>query len=294
LRAQDLLFNRQPFTSTMTYNINVDWAAERKDAEAWIRVTFNLPTDTDMSSAGLLLSDPRLIRGTELWVLGQNAEARLEFDDLQTSIKETPADCYRLANYLLDLGLYYPAIFAIRQVLTLAGMNTQAQTLAAPAYFNHVRYGLYYQDLIVPAAKQTGFDPLFLFSVIRQESLFDKYASSPYAIGLMQITPDTGQHIADNLGWPPNYTSDDLYRPLISIGLGTSYLMTQRNRSNGDLFTVLSSYNAGPEASPIWRDLSGPDSDLFVEVIRFEETRTYIRSIYEIYYMYRSLYGTVP
>ena len=121
-------------------------------------------------------------------------------------------------------------------MLTLAGMNTQAQTMAAPAFFNHVRYGLYYQDLVVPAAQETGFDPFFLFSLIRQESLFDKYAQSAYAYGLMQMTPDTEQLVAGNLGWPPNhYTSDDLFRPTVSIALGTSFLMTQRIGSNGDL-----------------------------------------------------------
>jgi soluble lytic murein transglycosylase len=294
LRAQDLLFNRQPFTSSTNNNLILDLAKERKDADAWLRVTFNLPTDTALSTAGALLTDARLIRGTELWKLGQTANARAEFDALQTSVEQNAANSYRLANYLLDIGLYYPAIVSMRQVLTLAGMTTQAQTLAAPAYFNHVRYGLYYKELILPAAQQAGFDPLFIYAVIRQESLFDKSAGSPYANGLMQITPGTGKLIAENLGWPPNYTADDLLRPLISIGLGTSYLMTQRNRWNGDLFSVLAAYNAGPEATPIWRDLSGPDSDLFVEVIRYDETRTYIRSIYEIYSMYRTLYGSTP
>ncbi len=103
----------------------------------------------------------------------------------------------------------------------------------------------------------------------------------------MQITPDTGQLIADNLGWPPNYTSDDLYRPMVSIGLGATYLEQQRIRFNGDLFTALAAYNAGPEAASIWSDLSGPDSDLFLEVIRISQTSDYIRSIYEIYSMYR-------
>ncbi|MCX6037658.1 MAG: tetratricopeptide repeat protein [Chloroflexi bacterium] len=294
LRAQDMLFNRPAFDPLPAVNLTVNLTAERAEGEAWLRVTFNLPTDTDLNTPGALLADPRLMRGTEFWRLGLDAQARLEFDSLRTAVEQNPADCYRLANYLLDLGLYYPAIFAIRQVLTLGGMNTQSQTLAAPAYFNHVRYGLYYQELILPSAQQAGFDPLFLFSVMRQESLFDKFAHSSYAIGLMQITPDTGQFIVDNLGWPPNYTSEDLYRPMVSVGLGTSYLLTQRIRFNGDLFTALASYNAGPEAAPIWRDLSGPDPDLFVEVIRFEETRNYIRSIYEIYAMYRSLYTTVP
>jgi soluble lytic murein transglycosylase len=199
-----------------------------------------------------------------------------------------------LANYLLDLELYYPAIISSRQVLTLAGMNTQSQTLAAPAYFNHIRYGLYYMDLVSSSAQQYGFDPLFLQSVMRQESLFDPSARSSYAIGLMQITPDTGQFIADNLGWPPNYTSDDLLRPMINIGMGASYLMDQRLRFNGDLFTVLAAYNAGPNTAPIWREFSGQDSDLFLEVIRFEETRNYIIGIYEAYKMYQGLYATVP
>ncbi len=97
------------------------------------------------------------------------------------------------------------------------------------------------------------------------------------ARGLMQIIPSTGQAISDNLGWPPNYTSDDLYRPLISIGLGTTYLEQQRVSSNGDLFTALAAYNAGPAAAPIWSNLSGPDPDLFLEVIRYTATSKYIR-----------------
>jgi soluble lytic murein transglycosylase len=258
-------------------------------------VTFNLPSDTDLSTPGALLSDPRLMRGTELWTLGLEDEARLEFEDLRTAVEQNAADSYRLANYLLDLGLYRPAITVIRQVLTLAGMNTQSQTLAAPAYFNHVRYGLYYQDLIVPAAQQAGFDPLFLFSVIRQESQFEGFVrSTKGARGLMQIIPSTGQDISGNLGWPPNYTSDDLYRPMVSVTLGALYLAKQRLRFNEDLFTALAAYNAGPSAAPIWRDLSGPDSDLFLEVIRISETSDYIRNIYETYNMYRALYGTIP
>ena len=56
----------------------------------------------------------------------------------------------------------------------------------------------------------------------------------------------------------------------------------------------MAAYNGGPENTSIWSELSGQDSDLFVEVVRFEETRNYMRSIYEIYKMYQSLYGTIP
>jgi soluble lytic murein transglycosylase len=294
LRSQDMLLKRGAFAPAPAINLDVDLAAERTQAESWLRVTFKLPTDTNLSDQGELLSDDRLVRGTELWGLGLADDARLEFEDLRAALAQDPADSFRLANYLLDLGIYRPAINAIRQVLTLAGMTTQSQTLAAPAYFNHIRYGLYYQDLVVPAAQQSGFDPLFLFSVMRQESLFEGFVhSTAGARGLMQITPDTGQYISDNLGWPPDYTSDDLYRPTVSITLGSTYLAQQNLRFNGDLFSTLAAYNAGPEAASIWSDLSGPDPDLFVETVRIEQTHDYILSVYEIYTMYRSLYGTI-
>jgi soluble lytic murein transglycosylase len=294
LRSQDMLLKRSIFDQAPATNFKINLAAERTEAEAWLRVTFSMPTDTNLSNPGSLLSDPRLIRGTELWTLGLENEARLEFEDLRLAVQENPGDSYRLANYMLDIGLYRPAITTIRQVLTLAGMTTQLQTLATPPYFNHVRYGLYYQDLVIPAAQQEGFNPLLLFSVIRQESLFEGFVrSSAGARGLMQITPDTGQYISDNLGWPSNYTSEDLYRPTVSLVLGATYLETQRSRFDGNLFTALAAYNAGPEAAQIWYDLSGPDPDLFMETVRAEETRNYVRSIYEIYSMYRSLYETI-
>jgi soluble lytic murein transglycosylase len=294
LRAQDMLFNRPAFTSSNSLNTAINLPAERIEAETWLRLTFNLPSDTDLNSTTSLLADPRFIRGTEFWTLGLDDQARLEFDSLGKAVDQNPADCFRLANYLLDLKLYYPAIVNIRQVLTLAGMETQSQTLAAPIYFSHIRYGLYFQDLILPIAQQAGFNPLFLFSVMRHESLFNKYANSTYAIGLMQLTPETGTFIVDNLGWPPNFTTDDLIRPIISIGLGTSYLQTQFSLFQDDFFSTLASYNAGPNATPIWRELSGSDSDLFLEVIRYKETQDYIRSIYEIFAVYRSLYTLAP
>jgi soluble lytic murein transglycosylase len=294
-RARDYLFNRSVFDPPPAYNLNFDLIAEQQEAESWIRLTFNLPADTDLSRIGALGSDPRLIRGTELWRLGMFDEARLEFEDLRQAVSQDPADSYRLANYMLDLGLYRSAIVTARQVLTLAGMDTNAKAITAPAYFNHVRYGPYYQDLIIPAAQENGLDPLFLFAVVRQESAFEGFVRSDAgARGLMQIMPDTGQNIVSSYGWPPNYTSDDLYRPVVSIQLGSHLLMTNRKYFNGDLYDTLASYNAGIGSAIIWNDLSNGDPDLFAEIVRFEQTRSYIRGIYENFIMYRSLYGTIP
>jgi len=37
--------------------------------------------------------------------------------------------------------------------------------------------------------------------------------------------------------------------------------------------------------------LAGPDDDLLAEVVRYSETRTYLRRIYELYAIYRGVYG---
>jgi soluble lytic murein transglycosylase len=292
LRARDLLLGRAPFEAPASTNLNPDLAQERKDAEAWVRVTFNLPPGTDLTGPGTLAQDPGFIRGTELWELGMYDEARLEFEALRQSVASDPVSAFRLANQLLDTGMYRSAIFAARDVLTAAGLDDQAASLTAPAYFNHLRYGLYYHDLVIAEAQRYGLDPLFMFSVIRQESLFEGFVrSTAGAHGLMQIIPDTGAQIATDLGWPPGYEATDLFRPIVSVRFGAYYLSKNRDLLGGNLYAGLAAYNAGPGNAVAWRDLAGNDPDLLLEVIRFQETRDYIRYIYEIYSTYRSLYG---
>ncbi|MEP6894279.1 MAG: transglycosylase SLT domain-containing protein, partial [Chloroflexota bacterium] len=293
-RARDMLLGRGLFETPTIVNLNPDLEKERKDAEAWVRITFNLPVDTDLSGPGALASDARFIRGTELWEMGMYDEARVEFEALREAVSTNPGDSFRLGNHLLEIGLYRSAIFTMRQVLSLAGQDSQSASLTAPPYFNHIRYGLYYHDLIINESQSYGFDPLFMFSVIRQESLFEGFVKSTAgAHGLMQVVPDTGQQIATELNWPPNYNSDDLYRPNVSARFGAYYLNKNRDLVGGSLFATLAAYNGGPGNALAWNQLAGNDPDLLVEVIRFEETRNYLRAIYEIYGTYRSIYSPV-
>ncbi len=293
-RARDLLLEREPFTPPLMYDLAYDPKLERAEAEAWMREKFAIPEELDISTPGPLLNDGRLTRGTELWNLGLYEAARAEFEDLRNESSASSIDSYRLANYLHDLGLYRPAIFAARQVLNLQHMD-DAETLNAPIYFNHLRFGSYYGELVIPIAEAYDLHPLFLFSVARQESLFEGFVrSGAGARGLMQIMPATGQSIATNAGWPVDYTAEDLYRPRVSLTFGAHYLDSQRDYFDGQLYPALAAYNAGPGNSSIWWDLSGGDPDLFLEIIRYEETRNYVRGIYEIFSIYRRLYDRTP
>jgi soluble lytic murein transglycosylase len=291
VRAQDLLSGRAPFAPPAQVDFGIDQTGERADAEKWLRSTFALESSTDLNGLGSLAQDPHLVRGIELWRLGLYAEAEGEFEALRETVKTDVVSTYRLMNYLYSLGLYRSAIFASRQVLTLAHLD-DAASLSAPAYFNHIRFGEYYRGLILPAADQEKLNPLLLLSVIRQESMFESFVSSGAgAVGLMQIMPATGQGIVSNLGWPPYYTDADLTRAPVSIRLGAHYLAQQRDGFDGDLYAALAAYNGGPGNASAWLDLANGDPDLFLEVVRIQETRTYIMNIYEIYAIYRQMYS---
>jgi soluble lytic murein transglycosylase len=293
-RSRDLLNDRSPFTPPQMTDLGFDRQSEQRLAELWMRTTFDYPSGTDFSVPGPMANDPRFIRGLELWNLGLQDLAEVEFSDLRESAASDPLTSYRLAVFLSDLGMNRQAILSARQVLDLAGLD-DAGTLTAPLLFNHIRFGAYYPDLVVAEAQENGFDPLFVWSTVRQESLFDaSIQSSAGALGLMQIMPATGEEIASRLGWPPDYTQADLLLPDVNLTLGVDYLARQRDYLGGDLYAALAAYNGGPGNAAIWQSLANGDPDLFVEVVRFEETRKYLMAIYEIYTIYSRLYARVP
>ena len=85
------------------------------------------------------------------------------------------------------------------------------------------------------------------------------------------------------------YDEIDLYRPNVNLIYGTNFLSIYRY-TFGDKVYALSSYNAGAGYTSIWYSLDSGDIDLFVEIVRIEETRNYIRWIYEQFSIYRDLY----
>lgn len=289
-RASELLNNQPPFHAPQFYDLGINLAAERLIAEEWLRETFKIAPEVDLTSLGELADHPRFRRGQALWELGLYQPARGEFESLREEIAASPADLFRFTQYMYDIGAYRPAIFASRQILTLAGMDS-LQTLRAPRYFNLIRFGVYFKDVVMQEANETGIHPLLILSVIRQESFFESFVvSSAGARGLMQIMPATGAELASRYNYPPNYQVDDLNIPLVNVRLGTLYLANQRDYFGGDYYMALAAYNGGPGNAYAWSQLAEGDPDLFLEVIRFEETQRYIRSIAEFMNLYRIIY----
>lgn len=288
-RADDLLNGRQPFAPPASYRFTFDDSVEIAEAEQWLRQTFQIQAEGALYPLSeTLVNDPRTIRGRELWELADYEAAKAEFENLRQSFATDPLATYQLAVFFADLGLYRSSIMAAADLITLAG----ADNFSAPRFLVRLRYPIHFEDLVLSAAEQYDMDPLLIFALIRQESLYESFAtSSAAAQGLMQIIPATGYEIYTKLGWPPDYHNTDVYRPYVNVPFGVYYLSWVMGLVDGQPYAALAGYNGGPGNAREWLDMSGHDIDLFIQTIGFEETRLYVERIYEQYSVYRAIYG---
>jgi soluble lytic murein transglycosylase len=78
---------------------------------------------------------------------------------------------------------------------------------------------------------------------------------------------------------------------MINLSLSGFYLNRMRDYLDGNLQAALVAYNAGPGNSENWLSLSGGDPDLFLEVLRAEETQNYLMQITEFLNIYKLVYA---
>lgn len=287
LRSRHIASDTLPFQTPDELNLSLG-IGDQRAAEEWLRNLENLEEDVDLAALSPdLASDGRLIRGQKLWQLGLREEAKRELESLRNEYSDDPIKSYQLALLFRDLGLYRSSILAATSVMRQAGVDV----FGVPRFIGALAYPTYYDDLVLQAAEAYGIDPLLLFSLIRQESLFESFARSPAAAqGLSQVIPDTGAYIAQRLGWP-DYVNEDLYKPYVGVAFGAYYLDQQLDAFDGDVAAALSAYNGGPGNAARWVGEGAEDIDQYVETVDFAETRQYIERIYTGQAIYRYLYG---
>jgi soluble lytic murein transglycosylase len=213
----------------------------------------------------------------QAWLdLGRPAAARADLTALGRSLGEDLAARAALAWEAERLGVPRAAMALAEGVLAAA---PPAARLTAPAAFLRLAYPQGYGALVRSEAAANGLSPALLFALVRQESAFEPgIRSSAGAVGLTQIMPDTGQHLADRLGLAA-FQVEDLRRPATNIRLGAHFLGSQLAAYDGEVAPALAAYNGGPGNAARWWPEAGGDPALFVEGIDYPETASYVKRV---------------
>ncbi len=141
--------------------------------------------------------------------------------------------------------------------------------------------------------------PELVLAVIRQESEFDKDATSYVgARGLMQLMTYTAKLVAKQAKL--TYSKNKLNDPDYNIKLGSYYLAGLLEDYEGSYPFALAAYNAGPKRVKYWKKINGNpqkgqiDYINWVELIKFKETRNYVQRVLENINVYRYMLSGAP
>ncbi|MFL6301052.1 MAG: transglycosylase SLT domain-containing protein [Terriglobales bacterium] len=150
---------------------------------------------------------------------------------------------------------------------------------------------VYWTDL-KKYSQENALDPFMVASLIRQESEFNPSAvSRAKALGLMQLLPSVGKHLAKEVKLG-GFNQGLLFVPPINLRLGTRYFKQMVDQNAGTVEFALAAYNAGQDRVDDWRkDAKFRDVPEFVESIPFTETREYVQAIVRNAGVYRRLYS---
>jgi soluble lytic murein transglycosylase len=152
-------------------------------------------------------------------------------------------------------------------------------------------YPVKYENHIITYSQRYDVDPHLVAAVIRTESNFKEDAISHRgAYGLMQIMPETGVWIAENMKLK-DFKMETLNDPEINIAMGCWYLNNLNKEFDGDIDLVLAAYNGGRGNVQKWlKDSEYSKDGETIDNIPFEETDKYVKKVKTNYNIYLKLY----
>jgi soluble lytic murein transglycosylase len=182
-------------------------------------------------------------------------------------------------------------LLAIKSASGLPAVTARVNHVQSEAAAAASQYPAPYRETIVRAALSRKVDPRLVLAIMRQESGFRPRAKSQAAArGLLQLTIDTALKYSAQTGFK-NLQDDDLYRPDISILVGSEYL-SELSRLFPDMpEAVAASYNGGEDNAARWLKRGRHrDAGVFTSEVGFAETKNYVYKVMANYRAYRQLY----
>lgn len=148
-----------------------------------------------------------------------------------------------------------------------------------------------YQQDIVTYSKKNNVDPFLVAAIIKNESNFKHDAVSKVgAVGLMQIMPETGRWIAEQMGLE-NYQDSDLYQTRKNIRMGCWYVGELEHEFQHNLVLLMVAYNAGRGQTHEWMQENGWYYNFNdIKSIPYPDTREYVAKVMQDRDKYYLLY----
>lgn len=180
---------------------------------------------------------------------------------------------------------------AARWVLTFLGVLLGLYLFFHSRWYLERAYPTPYKDLVTQYCAEHNVDPFLVTALMRVESRFRPHVvSEKGARGLMQVMPDTGRWVAQELGMD-RFDPEMLHDPRINLRIGTWYLASLEREFGGDKVIVLAAYNAGRGNVRKWLDTTRWTGRIEeIDRIPFPETRDYVRKVLRLYETYVRVY----
>lgn len=148
-----------------------------------------------------------------------------------------------------------------------------------------------YQQDIITYSEKNNIDPFLVAAIIKNESNFKhKAVSGVGAVGLMQIMPETGRWIAEQMGLE-NYQDSDLYVTKTNIRMGCWYVGELDHEFKHNMMLLMIAYNAGRGQTRAWMQENGWTYDFNnAQAIPYPDTREYVTKVLQDRDKYYLLY----
>lgn len=148
-------------------------------------------------------------------------------------------------------------------------------------------YPVKYVKIVDKYAFEYNLDRNLLYSIMKNESGFSKNAvSEKNAVGLMQITPETANWIAEEM----NIESFSLSDPETNIKFSCWYV-NYLCSSFETVETAVAAYNAGEGTVKKWLNDGRYSNDgVILNDIPYNETKKYVSNVISAYNIYNKLY----
>ena len=226
-----------------------------------------------------------------LYYYGDNQNAYNEFDKIYSKTQTTYPLFYYAQKIFLDSANTKRFMQICNNIGKYFGYPYSQNVDLLPEEFRKYIYPRYFDDLVVPEAKYYKIEPEFIYSIMREESLFDSKALSwAGARGLMQLMPATAR--AENKKTRYKFNPLNLYDSKQNIYLGISHLSWLFQSENASNYIIVAAkYNAGSSRGNRWKNEYGTNNmyrtGRFIDI---EETEYYVEKVMKSYEYYSRCY----